>query len=222
MSWALVHDAALLAAPGTLSVLRSLNFRTTTISRMKLLIDFFPIILFFVAFKVWGIYTATAVAIAATVAQIAYLRFKTGKIEPMQWMSLGVIVLFGGATLLAHDDNFIKWKPTVLYWLMGGALLIGQLVFKKNLLRSVMGAQLQLPDAIWLKLNWAWTAFFAAMGGLNIWVAYNFDTDTWVNFKLFGGMGLMVVFVIAQAIYMSRYLPQDGVPNAAEAKDKQP
>jgi intracellular septation protein len=128
----LVHDAALLAAPGTLSVLRSLNFRTTTISRMKLLIDFFPIILFFVAFKVWGIYTATAVAIVATVAQIAYLRFKTGKIEPMQWMSLGVIVLFGGATLLAHDDNFIKWKPTVLYWLMGGALLIGQLVFKRT------------------------------------------------------------------------------------------
>ena len=217
-----MHDADLLAAPGTLPVLRSLNFRTTTISRMKLLIDFFPLILFFVAFKVWGIYTATAVAIVATVAQIAYLRLKTGKIEPMQWMSLGVIVLFGGATLLAHDDNFIKWKPTVLYWLMGGALLIGQLVFKKNLLRSVMGAQLQLPDAIWLKLNWAWTAFFAAMGALNIWVAYNFDTDTWVNFKLFGGMGLMVVFVIAQAIYMSRYLPQDGAPSAAEAKDKQP
>ncbi len=217
-----MHDADLLAAPGTLPVLRSLNFRTTTISRMKLLIDFFPIILFFVAFKVWGIYTATAVAIVATVAQIAYLRLKTGKIEPMQWMSLGVIVLFGGATLLAHDDNFIKWKPTVLYWLMGGALLIGQLVFRKNLLRSVMGAQLQLPDAIWLKLNWAWTAFFAAMGALNIWVAYNFDTDTWVNFKLFGGMGLMVVFVIAQAIYMSRYLPQDGAPSTAEAEDKQP
>lgn len=189
---------------------------------MKLLIDFFPIILFFLAFKVWGIYAATGVAIVATIAQIAYLRFKHGKVEPMQWVSLGVIVLFGGATLLAHDDNFIKWKPTVLYWLMGAALLFGQLIFKKNLLRSVMGAQLQLPGAIWLKLNWAWTAFFAAMGALNLWVAFNFDTDAWVNFKLFGGMGLMVVFVIAQAIYMSRYLPQDGMPNTAEAKDKQP
>lgn len=219
---ALLHDAPLRAVPGTLPTRRSLILRTTTISRMKLLIDFFPIILFFVAFKVWGIYTATAVAIVATIAQIAYLRIKTGKIEPMQWMSLGVIVLFGGATLLAHDDNFIKWKPTVLYWLMGGALLIGQLVFKKNLLRSVMGAQLQLPDAIWLKLNWAWTAFFAVMGALNIWIAYNFDTDTWVNFKLFGGMGLMVAFVIAQAIYMSRYLPQDGTSNTTEAKDTQP
>ncbi|QXZ11207.1 septation protein A [Comamonas sp. Y33R10-2] len=193
---------------------------------MKLLIDFFPIILFFVAFKVWGIYAATGVAIVATIAQIVYLRFKNGKVEPMQWVSLGVIVLFGGATLLAHDENFIKWKPTVLYWLMGAALLLGQLIFKKNLLRSVMGAQLQLPDAVWLKLNLAWSAFFAAMGALNLWVAYNFDTDDWVNFKLFGGMGLMFVFVIAQAIYMSRYLPQDAAkgsaPNDAEAKDKQP
>ena len=139
---------------------------------MKLLIDFFPIILFFVAFKIWGIYVATGVAIAATVAQIAYLRLRQGKIEPMQWLSLGVIVVCGGATLLAQNETFIKWKPTVLYWLMGAALLIGQLVFKKNLLRSVMGAQLQLPDAIWLKLNWAWTAFFALMGALNLYMDF--------------------------------------------------
>ena len=187
---------------------------------MKLLLDFFPIILFFVVFKVWGIYAATGVAIAATVAQIAYLRVKNGRVEPMQWMSLGVIVLFGGATLLAHDENFIKWKPTVLYWLMGGALLIGQLVFRKNLLRSVMGAQLQLPDAIWLKLNWAWTAFFAAMGALNLWIAYHFDTDTWVNFNLFGGIGLMFVFVIAQALYLSRFM-KDG-ESTENTKDAQP
>ena len=188
---------------------------------MKLLIDFFPIILFFVAFKVWGIYAATAVAIVATIIQIAYLRIKTGKVETMQWLSLGVIVLFGGATLLAHDDNFIKWKPTVLYWLMGAALLIGQLVFKKNLLRSVMGAQLQLPDAIWLKLNWAWTAFFALMGALNLWIAFHFDTDTWVNFKLFGGMGLMVVFVIAQAVYLSRHM-QEAPAGDDKAQDSLP
>ncbi|NRD51431.1 septation protein IspZ, partial [Corallococcus exiguus] len=99
---------------------------------MKLLIDFFPIILFFVAFKVWGIYTATAVAIAATIAQIVYLRVRNGRVEPMQWVSLGVIVVFGGATLLSHSDTFIKWKPTVLYWLMGTALVVGQLFFRKN------------------------------------------------------------------------------------------
>ena len=124
---------------------------------MKLLIDFFPIILFFVAFKFWGIYAATGVAIAATVLQIAYLRYKHGKVEAMQWVSLGVIVVFGGATLLAHSDTFIKWKPTVLYWLMGGALLMGKWVFRRNLIKSLMGAQMALPEPAWNALNWAWS-----------------------------------------------------------------
>ena len=179
---------------------------------MKLLIDFFPIILFFVAFKAWGIYVATGVAIVATIAQIAYIHFKHGKVEPMQWLSLGVIVLFGGATLLAQDENFIKWKPTVLYWLMGAALLVGQLLLRKNLIKSLMGGQVQLPDHAWNTLNWAWSGFFAAMGGLNLWIAYHFDTDTWVNFKMFGGLGLMLLFILVQAVYMSRFMqekPQD-------------
>ncbi len=187
---------------------------------MKILLDFFPIILFFVAFKLGGIYVATAVAIAATVVQIAYLRFKHGKVEPMQWLSLGVIVLFGGATLLAHSETFIKWKPTVLYWLMGGALLVGQLLFRKNFIKSLMGAQMQLPDAIWNHLNWAWASFFASMGVLNLWVAYNFDTDTWVNFKLFGGMGLMFAFVIAQGLYLARHIQEPDI--ATPSKDAQP
>ena len=173
---------------------------------MKLLLDFFPIILFFVAFKFAGIYVATAVAIVATVAQIAWLRYSTGKVEPMQWVSLGVIVLFGGATIVAHNETFIKWKPTVLYWLMGSALFVGQVFFKKNFLKSLMGSQLQLPDAAWRVTTWSWTAFFAVMGLVNLWVAYNFDTDTWVNFKLFGGMGLMLLFVLAQALYLGRYM----------------
>ena len=176
---------------------------------MKLFLDFFPIILFFVAFKFAGIYVATGVAIVATVAQIGWLRYKTGKVEPMQWISLGVIVLFGGATLIAHNDTFIKWKPTVLYWLMGGALLVGQVFFKKNLLKSVMGSQMELPDAAWRVMNWSWTGFFAVMGVVNLWVAFNFDTDTWVNFKLFGGLGLMLVFVIGQALYLSRYMKSE-------------
>ena len=183
---------------------------------MKLLLDFFPIILFFVAYKVWGIYAATGVAIAATVVQLAYMRIKTGKTEPMQWVSLAIIVVFGGATLLAHNENFIKWKPTVLYWVMGTVLLIGQLVFNKNFIRTLMGTQIQLPDPVWKNLNWGWTGFFAVMGALNVWVAFNFDTDTWVNFKLFGGMGLMIVFVIAQAIYLSRHVKEEE-PDAAKA-----
>jgi len=173
---------------------------------MKLLLDFLPIAVFFAAFKLFDIWVATGVAIAATVAQIAWLRYSTGKVEPMQWLSLGVIVLFGGATLLAHNDTFIKWKPTVLYWLMGGTLAIGQVMFRKNLLKSLMGAQMSLPDAAWRSLTWSWTTFFAVMGVINLWVAFHYDTDTWVNFKLFGGMGLMVLFVIGQAVYLSKYM----------------
>lgn len=173
---------------------------------MKLFLDFFPIILFFVAFKMQGIYVATAVAIVATLLQIAWLRFKVGKVEPMQWISLGVIVVFGGATLIAHNDTFIKWKPTVLYWLMGGALFVGQLVFRKNLLQTLMKSQMELPAPVWRVLNWSWIGFFAFMGVINLWVAYSFDTDTWVNFKMFGGLGLMLVFVVLQAMYLSRYL----------------
>lgn len=173
---------------------------------MKLLLDFFPILLFFGAFKIWGIYTATTVAIVATVLQIAYLRWHHGKVEPMQWLGLGVIVVFGGATLLAHSETFIKWKPTVLYWLMGSALVLAQLLWRKNLIRSLMQAQMELPEPVWLQLLWSWSGFFAAMGLLNLWVAYEFDTDTWVNFKLFGGMGLMLVFVIAQGLYLSRHI----------------
>ncbi|HEY8359721.1 MAG TPA: septation protein A [Ramlibacter sp.] len=176
---------------------------------MKLLLDFFPIILFFAAFKLWDIYVATGVAIAATILQIGWLRYSTGKIEPMQWVSLGIIVVFGGATILAHDETFIKWKPTVLYWLMGGALAVGMLVFRKNLLKSLMGAQMELPDAAWRAMNWSWITFFALMGVLNLWVAFNFDTDTWVNFKLFGGLGLMAVFVVGQALFLGRYM-KDG------------
>ena len=184
---------------------------------MKLLLDFLPIVLFFVAFKVWGIYVATGVAIAATLVQIAWLRWRVGRVEPMQWLSLGVIVLFGGATLLARSEEFIKWKPTVLYWLMGGALAIGQLLLRKNLLKSLMGSQLQLPDAAWRVVNWSWIVFFAVMGVLNLWVAHRFDTDTWVNFKLFGGLGLMLVFVVAQAIYLGRHLQLPAEPAAGKA-----
>ncbi|MES2633700.1 MAG: septation protein A [Pseudomonadota bacterium] len=179
---------------------------------MKLLLDFFPIILFFLAFKFAGIYVATGVAIVATIAQIAWLRYSRGKVEPMQWISLGVIVLFGGATIISQNETFIKWKPTVLYWLMAGTLAAGQLLFRKNLLKTLMGGQMELPDNAWRVMNWSWIGFFALMGIVNLWVAYNFDTDTWVTFKLFGGIGLMAVFVVAQALYLGRYMKTDEAP----------
>ena len=173
---------------------------------MKLLLDFFPILLFFGAFKIWGIFVATTVAIVATLIQLAWMRYSTGRTEPMQWLSLGVIVVFGGATLIAQDETFIKWKPSVLYWAMGGALLVGQVFFRRNWLQSLMKSQMALPDHAWRVMLWSWCGFFAVMGVLNLWVAYHFDTDTWVNFKLFGGMGLMLVFVLAQAMYLGRFM----------------
>ena len=172
---------------------------------MKLLADFFPIILFFAAFKFAGIYVATGVAIAATVVQIAWLRFTRGKVEPIQWVSLAIIVAFGGATIALHDETFIKWKPTIRYWVMG-AILAGGHLLRKNLLKSVMGSQLELPEDAWRVMTWSWIAFFALMGLINLWVAFNFDTNTWVNYKLFGGMGLMVLFVLGQAVYLSRHM----------------
>jgi intracellular septation protein len=175
---------------------------------MKLLLDFFPIILFFITFKTWGIMAATAVAIGATLLQIGYLWRKNGFVEPMQWVSLGVIVVFGGATLLTQDETFIKWKPTVLYWLMSSALLGGYYLFKRNFLKQLMGAQVELPEQAWWVLLHSWACFFVVMGCINLWVANNYDTDTWVSFKLFGGLGLMLVFVVAQGVYMSRFIKE--------------
>jgi len=177
---------------------------------MKFLFDIFPVLLFFAAYKAAGIYIATAVAIAATFAQIGWVWFRHRKVETMLWVSLVIIVVFGGATLLLRDETFIKWKPTVLYWLFGATLLIAELGFGKNLIRAMMGAQIELPEAVWSKVNWSWVGFFVVMGILNLYVAYNFTTDTWVDFKLFGGTGLMLVFVLIQAFTLAKHVQDKG------------
>ena len=173
---------------------------------MKFLFDLFPVILFFVAFKFADIYIATAVAIVATFLQIGWLWLRRRKVDTMLWVSLGVITVFGGATLLLHDETFIKWKPTVLYWLFAATLLIAEFVFRKNLMKAMMGKQMVLPAVVWRKLVVSWAAFFTVMGVLNLYVAFNFPTDTWVNFKLFGGMGLMLVFAVLQALMLAKHV----------------
>ncbi|HUW50405.1 MAG TPA: septation protein A [Sulfuricella sp.] len=173
---------------------------------MKFLFDLFPIILFFAAYKFFGIFTATAVAIGATFAQIGWVWFRHRKVDTMLWISLAIITVFGGATLLLHDVTFIKWKPTVLYWLFASVLLVGQIGFKKNLIKAMMGKQMTLPENIWLRLNFGWAVFFAIVGIVNLYVAFNFSTDTWVNFKLFGILGLMLVFVLGQGMLLAKYV----------------
>src|SRR2546426_6844359 len=208
---------------------------------MKILFDFLPIALFFGMFKYaeghkdWAASTATewlgflvsggvvgiteapvllatVVVIVATFAQILWLKLRGRKIDTMLWISLGLVTVLGGATIYFHSESFIKWKPTVLYWVMGSALLLGQLVFKKNGIKSLMGSQMTLPDAVWRVVNFSWVGFFTVMGFLNLWVAFNFSTSVWVNFKLFGGLGLMLVFVLAQAIYLNKHIKLDTTP----------
>src|SRR5471032_618751 len=147
---------------------------------MKFLFDLFPVILFFVAFKLSDIYVATGVAIAATCAQIGLLALRRKRIDAMLWVSFAVIVVFGGATLALKDDTFIKWKPTVLYWLFAIVLAVAALAFRKNLIRSMLGKQVELPEPVWSRLNWSWIGFFVFMGAANLYVAFNFPLDLWV------------------------------------------
>lgn len=177
---------------------------------MKLLFDFFPVLLFFIAYKFAGIFVATGVAIAATVVQVAVSWFRTRKVATMQLVTLAIIIVFGGLTLYLQDEQFIKWKPTVINWLFGAAFLASQFIGGKTVIERMMGANLTLPQPVWRRLNLAWTSFFLAMGGANLYVMSHFDNDTWVNFKLFGMLGLTLVFVIIQALYLARYMPETG------------
>jgi len=173
---------------------------------MKFLFDLFPILLFFLAYKLYDIYVATAVAIGAAFVQTGAYWLKHRKFEKMHLITLGILVLFGGLTLALHDPLFIKWKPTVVNWLFGIVFLGSQFIGERTLVERMMGHAISAPSPGWARRNWAWTVFFVFMGLLNLYVAYNFSEDTWVNFKLFGMMGLTLVFVFAQAFYLSRYM----------------
>ncbi len=177
---------------------------------MKLFFDFLPILLFFAAYKVYDIYTATAVIIVATVVQVGWHWFKNGKVENMHLITLVLVLVLGGLTLLLQDENFIKWKPTIVNWAFALAFLGSQFIGKKNLLQRMLDKQITVSsDKVWTNLNFAWIAFFIVIGIVNLFVAFNFDTNTWVNFKLFGMLGLTLVFVIGQSFYLTRYIVID-------------
>jgi intracellular septation protein len=173
---------------------------------MKILFDLIPVILFFVGFKLYGIFAATAFAIATTIALIIYSKIHHGKADKMLLVNGAIISVLGGITLLLHDTTYIKWKPTVLYWLLAGILLVSNLFFKKNFIQQMMGKMLNPPTATWNKLNLAWAIFLILLGFLNLYVAFHYSLDTWVNFKLFGVTSMMFVFVIAQTLLLRKYL----------------
>lgn len=188
----------------------------------KFLFDLFPLILFFVAYRVADIYVATGVAMAAALGQIAYIKLSGQKIEPMHWINLMVIMVFGAATLWLQNDAFIKWKPTVLYWVFGGILLGGQLFAGKNFLQKLLNGKVTLSDTGWRHLNLSWASFFLLAGALNLFVAFSgyFSESTWVNFKVFGLMGLLVAFVIGQSLWLGKHMTAETTEQNVNSDDK--
>jgi len=179
---------------------------TSSAIAMKLLFDFFPVLLFFVAFKFQDIYVAIAVAIAATIVQIIWAKYRHGKVEMQLWLSFVIIGVFGGATLLLHNERFIKLEPTVLFWIFSAIMLLSNLLFHKNLMRTLLHEKITLPLDAWNRLNLSWSLFFAVLGFINLYVALNYSTDSWVNFKLFGFSGLILVFILAQGAWLAKYV----------------
>jgi len=184
---------------------------------MKMLIDFLPVALFFIVYKMEDIYVATAVLIIACAVQTVGVRLWKGKFEQSHVITLVLVAAFGGLTLFLHDEMFIKWKPSVINWLFGAVFIGSMWIGKQPIIQRMLSSQVSLPKAIWRRLNMAWAVFFIVLGFINLYVVYNYDTDTWVNFKLFGLMGLTIVFIIAQSLYMAQYIEAD----EAEEKPKQ-
>jgi intracellular septation protein len=176
---------------------------------MKMLFDFLPILLFFIAYKFYDIYVATAVAMAASLVQTLWHRYATGKFEKMHVITLLLIMVLGGLTLVLQDEAFIKWKPTLVNWLFAGVFLGSFFIGEKTIIQRMLDSQVGLPENAWRNLNWAWVFFFVLSGALNLYVAYNYDTETWVNFKLFGLLGLTVFFILLQTLYLASYFEKD-------------
>jgi len=202
---------------------------------MKLLLDFLPLVFFFATYKVAGLHPdaaaafathwlgglvqggvvgpkeapvllGTVVVVLATLAQVVWMKAKRRKIDLMLWISLTLVVVLGGLTVWFHNETFIKWKPSIAFWLMGLVFWGSQTFFHRNLLRQTLGAELELADTVWQRLNFAWVAYFGLMGLINLWVVYSFSTDAWANFHTFGTTALSFVFIIGQGIYLSRHL----------------
>ncbi|OGT44685.1 MAG: septation protein A [Gammaproteobacteria bacterium RIFCSPHIGHO2_12_FULL_38_11] len=173
---------------------------------MKLLFDYFPIICFFIAYKLWGVYVATTVTMGACALQNVIYWLIHKRFEKLHVITLVSVFILGSFTLILHKAIFIQWKPSIIYWLFSIALIYSHYFSKKNLMARMLADKILLPEKIWVHLNTAWAGFFMFLGFLNIYVVYHYSLNSWVNFKLFGTLGLTVAFTIGQAIYMSRYI----------------
>jgi intracellular septation protein len=175
---------------------------------MKLLFDFFPVILFFIAFKLYGMSVGIIVAMVAVTVQLAAFWLRHRHFETMQLITAGLIISLGGISLLYHNELFFKWKPTAVNWIFAVVFIASQWIGQKPLIQRLMEKNVSLPNAVWRRLNMTWISFFILMGGANLYVVYHYSTDTWVNFKLFGVLGLTLVFILAQAIYLAKHMEE--------------
>lgn len=176
---------------------------------MRFIFDFILIIAFFVAYKVWGIYVATSVIMGGSAIQLVYHRWHDGVWDKFSLRLAVIIWVLGAATLILHKGIFIKWKPTIVYWILSGLFLFSQWVGKNPVLQKLLGAKITLPDFAWRRLNISWGLFFLFLGALNLYVIYNYSTNTWVYFKLIGCVGLSIIFMVAQGFYMVRHMPPE-------------
>ncbi len=183
--------------------------RSDFIGQMQLLFDFFPVIAFFIAYKLTDIYVATGVIIVAVIVQAAVQWIRFRKISTMSLISGGLVLVFGGLTLLVHDKSFIQWKVTIVNWLFAIGFAASQFIGDRPLIERMLGDNMPLERPLWRRLNWAWSAFFLALGGINLFVAWNFSESVWVDFKLFGVLGLTLLFALLQGIWLASKLPAD-------------
>lgn len=188
---------------------------------MKLLFDFFPIALFFIGFKLFGVFIATAIAMAASLLQVGLFWLKHRKFESLHIITLLLVFILGGLTLLFHNELYIKWKPTILYWVFAIVFFSSQFISNKPIIQRLMEQKISLPPAIWQRLNVSWVIFFGIMGFINLFVIYHFSTNTWVDFKLFGTLLLTLGFIVLQAIYMSKYIDPKNNPLIDNASVKE-
>lgn len=173
---------------------------------MKVLYDYFPILCFFIAYKFFGIYIATAVTMGASLLQIAAFWLINRRIEKLHLIMLVLILLMGSMTLIFHDEIFIKWKPSLVYWAIGSLLLFSHFFGEKPIIHRLLSDKIEMPHAVWRKINFSWGIFFLVLGWINIYIVYHFSTNAWVNFKLIGTLGLTILFAVAQILYLSRYI----------------
>lgn len=189
---------------------------------MQLLFDFLPILVFFVAYKLGGIYVATAAIMVAMSLQAAVQWIRHRKISSMMLLSTVLVLIFGSVTLLVHDKAFIQWKLTVLDWLFALGFLLAPYFGGQTLVQRLMDGQISLPEQHWRTLNWMWISFFVLMGGLNVYVIYHYDEATWVNFKMFGTTGMTLVFVLLQGLWLAGKLPKEGEPDSEQPDSPKP